>query len=55
MSRIALLATIGGNLSLFLGISALSLFECIEVMLELFLSRRKRRTKVVMVEVEVKK
>jgi hypothetical protein len=53
MSRIALFATIGGNLSLFLGISALSLFECIEVILEMYLNRRTRRK--VMEVVAVKK
>ena len=43
MSRVTLLANIGGNLSLFLGISALSLFECVEVVLELYLNRRMRK------------
>ena len=43
MNRVTLLANMGGNLSLFLGISALSLFECVEVMLELYLNKRMRK------------
>jgi hypothetical protein len=36
MDLISLLASIGGNLSLFLGVSVLSLFELVEVALIIF-------------------
>jgi hypothetical protein len=36
MDLVSLLASIGGNLSLFLGVSAFSLFEVVEVLIEIF-------------------
>ena len=38
---VSLLANIGGTLGLFLGVSALSACELIEVLIEIFLARRK--------------
>ena len=35
MDLVSLLASIGGNLSLFLGVSAFSLFEIVEVLIEI--------------------
>ena len=41
MTRFSLLSSIGGTLSLFLGVSVLSLFEIVEVLIELYLTRKK--------------
>jgi hypothetical protein len=43
MNFIALLGSIGGNLSLFLGVSVLSLFEIVEVLIEIYFIRAKTR------------
>ena len=41
MNIVDLLASIGGNLSLFLGVSIFSLFEIIEILIEIYLIKRK--------------
>jgi hypothetical protein len=42
---IALIASLGGDLSLFLGVSIFSLFELIEIFIEIYMIRREERRK----------
>ena len=47
MDLISLLAAIGGHMGLFLGISVLSLFELVEVLIEMvYLYRHKQKNRV---------
>jgi hypothetical protein len=42
MDFIALLGSVGGNMGLFLGVSVFSLFEIVEVLLEIYFIRAKK-------------
>ena len=41
---VTLLGSIGGNLSLFMGVSVFSLFELVEVAIEIYFIRKKTQT-----------
>ena len=43
MDFVSLLASIGGNLSLFLGVSFFSLFEVVDVLVEMFNVSQKKK------------
>ena len=45
MDVVSFLANVGGNLGLFLGVSVISVCECIEVLVELCIMKVSRRTK----------
>ena len=52
MDIVALLANVGGTLGLFLGISVLSLFEALHVLVEVFLSFERSSTYLLILELE---
>jgi hypothetical protein len=47
MDIVSFLANVGGNLGLFLGVSVISICECIEVLVELCIMKMKRRSKLI--------